>query len=46
MENSVFLKSLLDGDQTPVVICDLNHTIVYMYAFAINKYHKLVIQRI
>lgn len=39
MDISVFAKALLDGDDTAIVLCDLNHTIVYMNPFAINKYH-------
>ncbi len=31
-------KSVLDGDRAPVVICDLEHTIVYMNKAAIEKY--------
>ena len=33
-------KSVMDMDRSPVVICDLNHTIVYMNKSAIVKYHK------
>lgn len=33
-------KSVLDTDRAPVVICDLNHTIVYMNKEAIKKYRK------
>ena len=29
MENN-FFKSVIDADDAPVVICDLEHTIVYM----------------
>lgn len=29
MENN-FFKSVIDSDDAPVVICDLEHTIVYM----------------
>lgn len=39
MEVSEFLKSVIEGEQSPVVICDLNHTIVYMNPFAINRHH-------
>lgn len=34
-----FFKSVLDQDQAAVVLCDLNHTIIYMNPFAINRYH-------
>ncbi len=33
-------KSVVDTDRAPVVICDLNHTIVYMNKSAIVKYQK------
>ncbi len=33
-------KSVMDTDRAPVVICDLNHTIVYMNKSAIVKYHN------
>ncbi len=33
-------KSVLDMDRSPVVICDLKHTIVYMNKTAIERYHK------
>lgn len=36
---SVFLKSVIDSDRAPVVICDLEHTVVYMNAAAILRYH-------
>ena len=35
----IFFKSVLDQDQAAVVLCDLNHTIIYMNPFAINRYH-------
>lgn len=34
-----FIKSLVEGEQSSVVICDLNHTVMYMNPFAIKKYH-------
>lgn len=39
MELSTYFKSVLDGEQSAVVLCDCNHTIVYMNPFAINRYH-------
>lgn len=39
MLNSM-IKSVLDQDRSPVVICDLQHTIVYMNAAAITNYAK------
>ena len=37
--NKLF-KSVLEQDKAPVVICDLEHTIVYMNPVAIERYHK------
>ena len=34
------LKSVLDRDTAPVVICDLSHTIVYMNPCAVDRYRK------
>lgn len=39
MEQSLFLKSVMEQDTAPVVICDLNHTVVYMNAAAKARYH-------
>lgn len=39
MELSKFLKSVLDADTAPVVICDLEHTVVYMNPASIARYH-------
>ena len=39
MLNKLF-KSIIDQDTAPVVICDLEHTIVYMNPMAIERYHK------
>lgn len=33
------LKSVMDQDTAPVVICDLDSTIVYMNPAAITRYH-------
>ncbi len=40
MKIEQFFKSVLEQEQSSVVICDLNHTIVYMNPFAIKRYHK------
>ncbi len=32
-------KSIIDMDTAPVVICDLEHTVVYMNPAAISRYH-------
>lgn len=39
MDAMKLIKSVLDGEQSAVVLCDLNHTILYMNKFAINRYH-------
>lgn len=39
MLNKLF-KSVLDQDTAPIVICDLEHTIIYMNPSAIERYHK------
>lgn len=39
MLNELF-KSVLQQDAAPVVICDINHIIVYMNPSAIERYHK------
>ena len=39
MNVDVFLKSVLDADTAPVVICDLEHTVVYMNPASILRYH-------
>ena len=33
-----YFKSIIDAEQTPVVICDLNHTILYMNPAAATQY--------
>lgn len=40
MKISVLLKSVVDSDIAPIVICDLSHTIVYMNPAAIARYEK------
>ncbi|MBE6837248.1 MAG: fatty acid/phospholipid synthesis protein PlsX [Ruminococcus sp.] len=40
MDISVFLKSVIDTDIAPVVICDLEHIIVYMNPSAVSSYEK------
>ncbi len=39
MDISVFLKSVLDADTAPVVICNTEHTVVYMNQSAMERYH-------
>ena len=38
MELSVFFKSVMDTDDAPVVICDINHIVVYMNLSSVKKY--------
>lgn len=38
MELSSYFKSIIDSDEAPVVICDINHIIVYMNPSSIEKY--------
>lgn len=33
-------KSVLETDRSAIVICDINHTIVYMNKVAVERYHK------
>lgn len=33
-------KSVLEADRAAIVICDLNHTIIYMNPVAVNRYSK------
>jgi PAS domain-containing protein len=40
MELSKYFKSVLEQDRSAVVICDLQHTIIYMNPAAIEKYAK------
>lgn len=40
MDISVFLKSLADSDTAPIVICDIEHNIVYINPSAALKYEK------
>lgn len=40
MDMSQYFKSIIDQDRCAVVICDLDHTIIYMNASAIEKQAK------
>ena len=35
-----FFKAVVDADDAPIVICDVNHIIVYMNLTAIKRYAK------
>ena len=38
MELTPFFKSVIDQDRAPVVLCDLDHTVIYMNQTAIDRY--------
>ena len=38
MDINLFFKSVIDSDKAPVVICDLEHTVVYMNPASISRY--------
>lgn len=40
MNLNPFFKSVIDQDCAPVVICDLEHTVLYMNPTAIKRYAK------
>lgn len=40
MEQSVFWKSVLEQDRSPVVLCDLEHTVIYMNPAAGKRYAR------
>ncbi len=40
MDLNQYFKSLIDIDDTAIIICDLNHTIIYMNKFATELYAK------
>ena len=40
MELTQFFKSIVDEERSAVVICDINHTIIYMNPTAIERYGK------
>ncbi len=40
MELSMYFKSIIDQDRCAVVICNLQHKIIYMNPMAISRYEK------
>ena len=40
MELTAFFKSVLEQDRSAVVLCDLNHTVIYMNPAAGERYAK------
>lgn len=39
MNLNEFFKSVINADKAPVVICNLDHTVVYMNPASIARYH-------
>lgn len=39
-EEGVYLRSIVEQDPAPIVVCDLQHTIVYMNPAAVRRYAK------
>lgn len=40
MELNEFFKSIIDGNDKQIVICNLNHEIIYMNPAAVKQYEK------
>lgn len=40
MDINQMFRSIIDLDEMAVVLCDINHTIVYMNGAAVKKYEK------
>ncbi len=40
MDLSEIYKSVLEADRAAVVICDLEHTVIYMNPAAVNRYQR------
>lgn len=43
MDIGLFLKSVLEQDTAPVVICDLDYNVVYMNPASINYYKRSIV---
>lgn len=43
MELEKFFRSVIEADRAPVVICDLQHNVVYMNSASIDIYHTCLI---
>lgn len=39
MNLNSFFKSVIDQDPSPIVICNLEHTVVYMNLASVSRYH-------
>ena len=40
MDLNIYFKSIIDMDNTDIIVCDLNHTIIYANPKAVNTYSK------
>ena len=40
MEHYILLKAVIDADLAPIVVCDLQHTVVYMNPASIERYGR------
>lgn len=40
MELCEFFKSIVDQDTSQIVVCDLDHTVIYMNPAAVKRYEK------
>ena len=40
MDLSIYYKSVLESDDAPIVLCNLEHEIIYMNEAAIRRYEK------
>ena len=40
MDNQVYLKSFLDADLSPIIMCDINYNVVYMNDLAAKCYES------
>ena len=38
MDINLFFKSVIEQDEAPVVICDLEHTVIYMNPASVKRY--------
>lgn len=39
-DDGVYLRSIVEQDSAPIVVCDLQHTVVYMNPAAVRRYAK------
>lgn len=43
MNLNIFFKSIIEQDRAPIVICDLEHTVIYMNPSAVERYKRNLI---